>query len=89
MREMIEIIDSALRHEDIEGLIDAGAPADEYTSEAERIAIAVGSLAPEKITEDNVLAIISLAWMQNFNLGEEEMRLRVPALRRVVQRILH
>ena len=80
-------IDNILIQEDIEGFIEAGAPADEYQVEAAQIAAAISLLAEEEFREENILAIISLVWIKSFELSEGDVALRLPALRRVTQAI--
>ncbi len=82
-----QAINELLQAEDIEGMLEAGAPADEYVSEANRIAAAVNALASSQITEENVLAIVALAWMQDFDLDESSMRDRSSAISRVAQQV--
>ncbi len=88
MQIILSSIDHILVMEDIEGLIEAGAPVDEYQDEAARIAAAINMLTEENFREDTVLAILTLVWMKSFELGEEAMALRLPALRRVAQAML-
>lgn len=88
MQVTLSSIDHILVREDIEGLIAAGAPVDEYQDEAAQIAAALNMLTEEKFQEDTVLAIVTLVWTKNFELDEEDMALRLPALRRVAQVIL-
>ncbi len=87
MQITLSSIDNILIQEDIEGFIEAGAPADEYQDEAAQIASALTALAQDDFIEDNILAIVSLVWMKSFGLGEEDMALRLSALRRVTQAI--
>lgn len=88
MQITVSSIDNSLVQEDIEGFIEAGAPTDEYQDEAAQIAAAVAMTTAENFNEDNILAIVSLVWMKSFGLGEEDMALRLPALKRVTQFIL-
>lgn len=88
MQITVSSIDSILIQEDIEGFIEAGAPTDEYQDEAAQIAAAITLLAEEDFRDKNILAIISLVWMKSFELGEEDMALRLSALRCVTRAIL-
>ena len=88
MQITLSSIDHILVREDIEGFIEAGAPVDEYQDEAAQIAAAVNMLTEENFREDTVLAIVTLVWSKSFELGEEDMALRLLALRRVAQAIL-
>lgn len=87
MHIALSAIDTILVQEDIEGLIEAGAPSDEYQDEAAQIAVSLGMLEPENFSEENILAIVSLVWLKSFDLSEADMALRLPALRRVTQAI--
>lgn len=80
-------IERLLVLEDIEGFIEAGAPVDEYQDEAAQIAAAITLMTAENFDKDNILAVVSLVWMKSFGLGEEDMTLRLTALRRVAQAI--
>ena len=61
-------INRILVEEDIEGYIDFGAPEDEYDTEAVQISEAIMQLRPDQMTSENVLSIISLIWLENFEL---------------------
>lgn len=82
-------IEYLLIKEDIEGLLAAGAPEDEYKDESIKIAEALALIEPKEWTAGNILAAISLIWSQNFALKAEEMHLRMRALQRVADSILH
>lgn len=87
MQIIVSSIDTILVQEDIEGFIEAGAPVDEYQDEAAQIAAAITLMTAENFDKDNILAVVSLVWMRSFGLGEEDVALRLPALRRVAQAI--
>lgn len=88
MQITVSSIDNILIQEDIEGFIEAGAPADEYQDEAAQIAASIARLAEADFLEENILAIISLIWIKSFELAEKDVALRLPALRRVTRAIL-
>lgn len=81
-------INALLVQEDVEGLIDAGAPSDEYSDEAAQIAAALLQLDHEQLTEDIILSTVSLIWIKNFELSEQDMKLRIPALERITRLML-
>lgn len=81
-------INALLVQEDVEGLIDAGAPADEYLDEAAQITAALLLLEQSQLTEENILSTLSLVWLRSFELSEQDMKLRVSALERIAQQIL-
>jgi len=74
-----------LRQEDIEGLIEMGAPSDEYDSEAEEV---VTALAEESLTEEKIVSVISSVWSASFNLDDEDIEARLPAFRIVATALL-
>ncbi len=82
-----DIINSLLQQEDIEGYINLGAPSDEYLSEAENITAAISKLKANEITEENLIALLTLEWMQSFDLSEKEAILRAPALQKIARSI--
>ena len=88
MRITTANINALLVQEDIEGLIDAGAPSDEYSDEAAQIAAALLQLDHEQLTEDIILSTVSLIWIKSFELSVQDMKLRIPALQRVTRLIL-
>ncbi len=81
-------ISTLLMQGDLEGLIEMGAPSDEYDEEAAQIAAAVLSLSHEEITEETIVAIISLVWIKSFELSDEALKLRLPAIRVIAEKIL-
>lgn len=82
-----EHIGLLLQQEDIEGLISAGAPIDEYDSEAEYIFLALKELADDEINIENITSVISLIWVKNFDLSQEDLIARQPFLRNVAEKI--
>ena len=74
---------------DIEGLIANGAPNNEYDSEALEALRAISALRQEKVTEDNLAAVIGLIWARSFNRDENEMKMRLPAIHRIAQKLLN
>lgn len=83
-----ETLERLLRAEDIEGFIALGSPKDEYASEAYEISVAISKLTSDELTDDTVLAIISLIWERNFELSPQKLQQRLPAIRNVVQQII-
>lgn len=88
MQLTTENINRILVQHDIEGLIEAGAPIDEYTDEAAQIAATLTLLNREELTEEIVLSTVSLIWLKSFELESHDMELRLPALRQVAQELL-
>jgi hypothetical protein len=81
-------IETILREADIEGLIESGAPDDEYDSEAVEIAVALEKIAPGDLTEDNVLTIVCGIWNKSFGHDESETEKVKPYFRKIVRSIL-
>ncbi len=81
-------LNALLQEEDIEGFINLGAPSDEYLSEATNIATAISLLKKDEVTKDNITALITLEWMQSFNLLESDMESRKYAIQRIAKSII-
>ncbi len=82
------VIDNALRSEDVEGLLELGAPSDEYSHEAKTIASALEELTPGAASEDGIAAVVAKVWARSFDLSDEDLDKRYAALRRVARQIL-
>jgi hypothetical protein len=89
MQLHVSDVNELLIQEDVEGFIELGAPQDEYESEAALITAAILQIKEHERTEDSVLSVAAIIWMNNFGLGDEEMQLRLPALTRIVRAILY
>jgi hypothetical protein len=81
-------VQNILREEDIEGLIQLGAPADEYDSEAREIAAAISRLGKHP-TEEQVVQVLVHVWREFFDLGPEDIEARGEAFLRVAHRLIH
>jgi hypothetical protein len=86
--ETTDRIEQILIEEDIEGLIAAGAPQDEYRDEALQISQALSQFSLHEHTSEHVLAAITLLWAKCFGLTPGEMRLRVESLKKLAQKIV-
>ena len=86
MTAVIDKISEALVREDIEGLINLGAPQDEYTFEARKIAEAVGAA---KLSEDEIADIIAEVWVNSFGLQSEDLDKRLPGIKVVAREIVN
>jgi hypothetical protein len=80
-------IKNILGEEDIEGLIQMGAPADEYNSEAREIEAAMSRLG-DKRSEEQVVQVLEDVWKGFFDLSTEDIELRRDALQRLARRIV-
>ncbi len=87
MSTNLQKIDSILISEDIEGLIEMGAPADEYSDEAAQIVATLEAMDTSSITMETVLVIVSFIWMKSFELSQEDMALRLSAIKRISHNI--
>jgi len=84
----VSVIEDALRAEDVEGLLELGAPRDEYSHEAEKIASELHAFAPSDATEDRVADVIANVWANSFELSQADIEKRQTALHRVARQIL-
>lgn len=82
MNSLVSHINKILQQEDIEGLIEVGAPSDEYLSEAEAIALMVSNGV--EMDAQNLENAIFAFWGNIFNLADNDMNLRRDAIHRVV-----
>ena len=85
----VENIDLILQEIDIEGLIESGAPSDEYISEAEAINSSIQRLQSSEMTIENIELVISTIWKENFNLDASGLKTRKASINTVVKRILN
>jgi hypothetical protein len=80
-------IKNILRAEDIEGLIQLGAPADEYDSEAEELEVMLSKLGGTH-TEEQIVKVLEDIWNESFGpFNAEEIGKRQDAFRRVARRL--
>jgi hypothetical protein len=78
-----------LNEVDVEGLLQAGAPSDEYAGEARDIAAAIAALAPGEFDETHMLQIVSSVCCQSFGpFDADQLSRRQPVYRHVAYRIL-
>lgn len=82
-----ENINNLLQEADIEGLITAGAPADEYDSEAAAISLALREMDNSQINTDSITAVIAAIWAKSFHLDENGIHARLPAIKTLAERI--
>lgn len=82
---VVQGVRKVLSDEDIEGLIEIGAPRDEYDSEARDLAFRIQQEGMP--SEQELLEWLRLIWSRNFNLGHEELAQREECLRVAAERI--
>ena len=73
------LVEDLLREHDIEGIIQIGAPKDEYDTEAQMIAQRIQDVESRhgrKANQQEVVEIIRGVWAEMFSLGEPELTKR-------------
>jgi hypothetical protein len=81
-------IETVLKEEDIEGLLELGAPSDEYSAEAQSIMAVLRSMSESDLSEDRVAAIVRAVWTTSFGpFSAEDIQKRLHAFRKVAHRI--
>ncbi|HVG27673.1 MAG TPA: hypothetical protein VM865_08720 [Acidobacteriaceae bacterium] len=68
---------------DVEGFIAAGAPVDEYETEAEQLFKAIATWSTEELTSVRLLPILEEIWAEAFSFDEAEVAKRRPALEKL------
>jgi hypothetical protein len=82
-------VNAILISEDMESLVQHGAPADEYLDEARKIVSAITLLGHEELTEERLTEIVYAVWSKSFGpFSVEEAEMRMPDFRQVARRIL-
>jgi hypothetical protein len=85
----MSLVGDILRAEDIEGLIQVGAPSDEYEGEARKVTAALQGAGQAPPTEAALVSILRGVWDEMFGpFSPEELQQRDPAFRNVARRIL-
>jgi hypothetical protein len=85
MTNLQNTIREILNREDIEGLLGLGAPADEYSTEAELISQAIENGQVE-LHEEKLNELLRETWQKMFGpFSEEEINKRQSALERVAR----
>ncbi len=91
MSSRLDLINELLRFHDIEGLLSMGAPGDEYESEARMIADRVDEskhrTPDDKVTKEEVAAIIASIWREMFGLSDDQLLLRREAFDSIAARL--
>jgi len=83
------IVNEALKDEDIESLVEAGAPENEYAPEAQSIVQALAAIEEREVLEEDLVKLIRSIWSRLFGpFNEEDLDKRSPAFRNVAERIL-
>ena len=83
------IVNEALKDEDIESLVEAGAPENEYAPEAQSIVQALSAIEEREVLEEDLVKLIRSIWSRLFGpFNEEDLDKGSPAFRNVAERIL-
>lgn len=88
MDRYYDTIKRALLEEDVEGLVESGAPADEYDSEALAIMSALKAIPNAALNHAAVASIIAAVWAESFERSEEEIKQRMPSFTRIAEKYL-
>lgn len=88
MTIMKEQIDTLLRNEDIEGILNLGAPDNEYHEEARLITDAVAQLDDDNIKAENVEAIIASIWANRFDLSAADIARRQTGFQNLARKLI-
>ncbi len=84
----LERIRDVLKQGDIEGLIEIGAPQDEYDSEAQMIWQEMMSFESAALDDKTVVAIVRRVWEDMFELDDQNLGKRTDAFASVAREIL-
>ena len=89
-RIILELVKTSLNQEDVEGLLNTGAPNDEYDSEASLIESNISLSSPNTpLTTARITSIISDVWNQQFGpFTESDLEKRRPAFESVAKKIM-
>jgi hypothetical protein len=84
-------VKKALDEEDIESLLEIGAPGDEYNGEASQIESLVAQqseFGKRKLNSEQLEQVVQSVWVSAFGpLSTDQLKQRQPAFRRVAERI--
>lgn len=86
----VSAVEEVLKSEDIEGLLELGAPTDEYADEARRIISALAKVEMEDLTESTIITAIQKTWMESFGpFSDADIQKRMPAFQQLARHILN
>ncbi len=83
----LDSLQDLIRAADPEGLLAAGAPADEYQPEEEALLEKLQPLSSSDLTPDRILPLLTAIWETSF--GDRSCPTREPALRSLATQIAH
>ena len=89
MAHLLIAVNEALSVIDPEGLLELGAPVDEYSSEAQEITSQIAALLADDLTLESITGVIRDVWVRAFGpFSNEDIIKRMPVFRQVAGRIL-
>ena len=83
-----ESVEELFTTHDIEGLIAAGAPADEYEPEMEQLIEALAAIPTGQATQSRIIAILDEIWRKDFSATEERLAHLRPAFESLANTLL-
>lgn len=88
MNKTLVKINALLQETDIEGLLEAGAPEDEYSSEAAALTAIFSALEESNFDIKTVETLVTEVWTNSFNLAEKDLVIRKSAFENLARRIV-
>ena len=83
-----ESLDELFRLSDLEGLIAAGAPQDEYQPEVELIALALDEIPTGEASKEQIVQIFSDVWKKMFSTSEPGLAARKQGFEEIAEKLL-
>jgi hypothetical protein len=83
-----ESLDELLRVQDVEGLIAAGAPGDEYEPEIEELLARLEEIPPGTASQVKIVSIFEDVWRQKFSATEQMLDQRRPHFVEIADKLL-
>lgn len=84
----VSMVENALRSADVEGLLELGAPADEYDFVAQVVHRALSELSVDEIMLESVMSVLQMTWRESFDLGAADLQKRDAALKALAEEIM-
>jgi hypothetical protein len=80
-------IELLLNKYDIEGMIEHGAPVDEYQNEAKAFTLSLNEMNFDEINIRSIQAILFKIWEMSFNLDQNDLQKRSHNIQRLAEAI--
>ena len=85
----LDSIQDLLRTEDVEGLIAIHeAPVNEYDHEGKQLLEIIERISPSQLTTGTLCPILEGIWATSFNLDDNDLAMRRPALENIAMKIV-